>query len=366
MQSRLILFAASAGIAALTIYLLISGRNILIPIAIAVMAWYLINAIARGIRRISIRGVRPPRWAALTLTVLVVIAAVMSLAEMVSGNFSAVVDAIPTYQANLQRLIGEVAALFGLQETPNLTDLVERIDFRAVVSSIAATLTGIAGEAGLILVYMLFLFVEQGSFDRKMKALFPDPEQEERVHKILTHMSEEIQNYLWIKTFTSALTAGLSYAVLASVGLDFAGFWVVIIFLLNYIPTIGSLLGILFPALLALVQFDTFVPFLIVTPSLAVIQVFIGNFLEPMLMGSSLNISPFATLVSLAVWGSIWGIPGMFLCVPITVIAMIIFAHFPRTRPIAVILSTDGRVAWGETEPRPTARPPTHRPEPEP
>ena len=353
MQSRLFLFAAAAGIAALTVYLLISGRNILIPIAIAVMAWYLINAIARGIMRLSIRGVRPPRWAALALTALVVVAAVMSLAEMVSGNFSAVVDEIPTYQANLQRLIGEAAALFGMQQTPNLTDLVDRIDFRAVVSNIAATLTGIAGEAGLILVYMLFLFVEQGSFGRKMKALFPDPEREQRVHQILSHMTQEIQNYLWIKTFTSALTAGLSYAVLAGVGVDFAGFWAVIIFLLNYIPTIGSLLGIVFPALLALVQFDTFVPFLIVTPSLAVIQVFIGNFLEPMLMGSSLNISPFATLVSLAVWGTIWGVPGMFLCVPITVIAMIIFAHFPRTRPIAVMLSTDGRVAWGETEPRP-------------
>ena len=150
MQSRLILFAASAGIAALTIYLLISGRNILIPIAIAVMAWYLINAIARGIMKLSIRGVRPPRWAALALTALAVIAAVMSLAEMVSGNFSSVVDAIPTYQANLQRLIGEVSALFGLEKTPNLTDLVDRIDFRAVVSKLAATLTGIAGEAGLI------------------------------------------------------------------------------------------------------------------------------------------------------------------------------------------------------------------------
>ena len=352
MQPRPILFAASAGIAALTIYLLVSGRNILIPIAIAVMAWYLINAIARGVMRLSIRGVHPPRWGALTLTVLAVVAAVMSLAEMVSGNFSAVVDAIPTYQANLQRLIGEVAARFGLEKTPNLTDLLDRIDFRVVVSSIAATLTEIAGEAGLILIYVLFLFVEQGSFDRKMKALFPNREREERVRSILSQMTREIQNYLWIKTFTSALTAGLSYAVLASVGLDFAGFWVVIIFLLNYIPTIGSLLGIIFPALLALVQFDTFVPFLIVTPSLAVIQVFIGNFLEPMLMGSSLNISPFATLVSLAVWGSIWGIPGMFLCVPITVIAMIIFAHFPRTRPIAVMLSTDGRVAWGESEPR--------------
>ena len=353
MQFKFFLFAAAAGIAALTIYLLISGRNILIPIAIAIMAWYLVNAIARGIMRLSIRGVHPPRWAALVLTVLAAIAAVMSLAEMVSGNFTAVVDAVPSYQANLQRLIGDAAALFGLQETPNLTQLVERIDFRAVVSRIAGTLTGIAGDAGLILVYVLFLFFEQGSFNRKMKALFPDGEREERVRRILGHMTQEIQNYLWIKTFSSALTAGLSYAVLAAVDVDFAGFWAVIIFLLNYIPTIGSLLGILFPALLALVQFDTLIPFLIVTPSLAVIQVFMGNFLEPMMMGSSLNISPFATLVSLAVWGSIWGIPGMFLCVPITVIAMIIFAHFPRTRPIAVMLSTDGRVAWGATDEHP-------------
>ena len=80
-----------------------------------------------------------------------------------------------------------------------------------------------------------------------MKALFPDADREARVHSILSHMTREIQNYLWIKTFTSALTAGLSYAVLASIGVDFAGFWVVIIFLLNFIPTIGSLLGILFP-----------------------------------------------------------------------------------------------------------------------
>ena len=141
MQPKLILFAASAGIAALTVYLLISGRNILIPIAIAVMAWYLINAIARGIGRLRVRGVRPPRWAALALTILAVIAAVMALAEMVSGNFTAVVDAVPSYQANLQRLIGEVAAFAGLQDTPNLTQLVDRVDFRAVVGRLAATLT---------------------------------------------------------------------------------------------------------------------------------------------------------------------------------------------------------------------------------
>ena len=353
MQPKLIVFAASAGIAALTVYLLVSGRNILIPIAIAVMAWYLINAIARGIGRLGIRGVHPPRWASLTLTVIAFIAAVMSLAEMVSGHFTDVIDAAPTYQANLQRLVAQAAGLFGLQDTPNLTQLIERIDFRSIVGRLAATLTSIAGDAGLILVYVLFLFVEQGSFNRKMKVLFPNQEREARVRRILSHMTREIQNYLWIKTFSSCLTAGLSYAVLFAVGVDFAAFWAVIIFFLNYIPTIGSLLGIVFPALLALVQFDTFVPFLIVTPSLAVIQVFTGNILEPMMMGASLNISPFATLASLAVWGSIWGIPGMFLCVPITVIAMIVFAHFARTRPIAVMLSTNGRVAWGESGDRP-------------
>lgn len=358
MQSKAVAFAASAGIAALTVYLLVSGRNILIPIAIAVMAWYLINAIAGGIGRISVRGVRLPRWASLALTVIAFVAAVMALAEMVSGHFTDVIQAVPTYQANLQRLLAEAAGLLGMKDTPNLTQLVEGIDFQSIVGRLAASLTGIAGNAGLIFVYVLFLFVEQGSFDHKMKALFPDAEREARMRRILSHMTEEIQRYLWIKTFSSGLTAGLSYAVLSAVGVDFAAFWAVIIFFLNYIPTIGSLLGIVFPALLALVQFDTVVPFLIVTPSLAVIQIFVGNLLEPMMMGASLNISPFATLASLAVWGAIWGISGMFLCVPITVIAMIVFAHFPRTRPIAVMLSTNGHVAWGEGEGGPPPRPP--------
>ena len=357
MPSKPLLFAASAGVAALSVYLLVVGRNILIPIAIAVMAWYLMNAIARGFGRLSIGGVRPPRWASLTLTLLAVIAAVISVAELVSSSFAGVIDALPVYQANLQRLIAEASALFGRAETPNVAQLADRIDFSAVVSRLAATFTSIAGDAGLILVYMLFLFVEQGSFDRKMKALFPDREREKRVRRILDHMTREIQHYLWIKTATSLLTAALTFAVLYGVGVDFVVFWAVIVFVLNYIPTIGSLLGIVFPALLALVQFDTIVPFLIVTPCLAIIQISVGNILEPMLMGSSLNISPFATLASLAVWGSIWGIPGMFLCVPITVIAMIVMAHFPRTRPITIMLSTSGHVAWGEGSDPPPPRP---------
>ncbi len=347
-SSRFLFFATSFGVAALTIYLLVSGRDILIPIALAVMAWFLLNAVATAIRRVRIGGYLIPRWAALTLTVIGFVATILAVVELVSGSFDGVLEAAPKYQENLQRRIVDGAALLGVEAPPNLKQLAERVDVRSLVGTLAGTLTAIAGNVGIIVVYVLFLFVEQGTFNRKLSALFPDETQGDWVRRILGHMTQEIQSYLWIKTLVSMLTGGLSYAVLAGVGVDFAEFWAIIIFFLNYIPTIGSLLGIIFPALLTLVQFDSLNAFFIVTPCLVVIQVFVGNLLEPMLMGTTLNISPFVTLISLAVWGSIWGVPGMFMCVPITVIVMIVFAHFPRTRGISILLSSNGRVSWGD------------------
>ena len=178
-----------------------------------------------------------------------------------------------------------------------------------------------------------------------MRALFPEAEHREEVRSVLHRMQEQIQTYVAIKTFTSVLTGVLSYIILLIVGVDFAAFWGFIIFLLNYIPTVGSLLATLFPALLALIQFPTPVPFFIVLGGIGFLQFLIGNVLEPRLTGASLNISPLVVILSLALWGSIWGIVGMFLCVPLTVIAMIILSYFERTRPIAILLSGNGRIA---------------------
>jgi predicted PurR-regulated permease PerM len=101
----------------------------------------------------------------------------------------------------------------------------------------------------------------------------------------------------------------------------------------------------IFPTLLTLIQFDTFTPFLIVGVGLTSAQFLIGNVIEPKLMASSLNLSPLVVLLSLALWGSLWGIPGMFLCVPITVILLIVLSHFDTTRPLAVTLSERGELA---------------------
>jgi predicted PurR-regulated permease PerM len=132
--------------------------------------------------------------------------------------------------------------------------------------------------------------------------------------------------------------------VLTLIGVNYAALFALIIFLLNYIPTIGSLIGVVFPSVLALLQFSTAWPFVAVVVLLGVIQFCIGSLLEPRLMGRSLNLSPLVIILSLSFWGSIWGVTGMVLCVPLTVMLLIVCAQFPLSRPFAILLSVDGDI----------------------
>jgi predicted PurR-regulated permease PerM len=125
---------------------------------------------------------------------------------------------------------------------------------------------------------------------------------------------------------------------------DFAAVWGLLIFLLNFIPTVGSIVATIFPALIALAQSDGYTLFFLVLLGIGALQICIGNILEPRLMGSSFNLSPVVILLNLALWNAIWGIPGMFLCVPFLIIVAIVLSHFPQTRPVAIMLSSDGNL----------------------
>lgn len=127
-------------------------------------------------------------------------------------------------------------------------------------------------------------------------------------------------------------------------GLEFAAFWAVLIVFLNFIPYIGSFLGVLFPVVMSLVQFGDSTHILWLLLALSLAQFVIGNFLDPYIMGNSLNLSPFAILVCLAIWTELWGIAGAFLAVPITAVLVLIFSEFSSTRAVAVLLSRNGRI----------------------
>jgi predicted PurR-regulated permease PerM len=329
----------------LTFFLLYAGQALLLPLVIAGAVAYLISILAHAICAFRFRGFTVPRPLAMLLAFAIIGLSLSYLIQLITLNIKSVVEVAPEYQQNLEALIFKGYSLFGADEVPNIREILNQLDFGAYLQSFGATVRALVSSTGIIIVYLIFLLLEQRTFGGKIRAIIRDPERQEDVFELIDKMRSDIRSYVGIKVLTSAATGLISYVVLKAVGVDFASFWAVLIFLLNFIPTIGSIIATAFPSILTLVQFDTLGPFIATISVLTAVQFCIGSLIEPKLMGNRLNLSPIVILLSLGLWGSIWGIPGMFLCVPITVIIMIACSYFPATRPIAILLSGNGKVA---------------------
>lgn len=327
-------------------YSLSVGKELLIPFVIALVLWYLTMAFASAIQKLKVIHYQCSSGIALVLAILIGMGLFVIILYMLSKNIYNVIYHIPKYQENLTKMLNHTLDRFHIKSVPlnNWLSMFEKTDVLSWMTRAAQTLTDIISLTGIILVYYIFLMFENKSIEPKIIALFTDKRKLTKTRKILKTINQKLQSYVWIKTMLSLVTAIASYAVLHFVGVDFSEFWASLIFLLNYIPTIGSIIAIIFPCLLSLVQFDTsWLPFLITLCSLISIQFVVGNIIEPRIMGESFNLSALIILISLVIWGKIWGITGMFLCVPIMVMAYIIFSQFQRTRWLAVLLSANGR-----------------------
>ena len=328
-------------------YLLHIGQALLLPLVIAGTITYLINILAHTICMLRIRDVSIPHPIAMILAIVVILTSLGLIIQLITLNITSVINEVPKYQENLGKLVREIYEIFKIERTPNIQQILNSIDFGSYLQDFAGTVRSLVSRTGIIIVYLIFLLIEQRTFSKKIHSLVHHPDRLEDVFTLIEKIRSDIRTYIGIKVLTSIGTALLSYLVLNWVGVDFASFWAVLIFLLNFIPTIGSIIATAFPSLLTLIQFDTLSPFIITASVLTGIQFCIGSLLEPRLMGSRLNLSPIVILLSLGLWGSIWGIPGMFLCVPITAIMVIIFSYFHSTRPIAVLLSGNGELSVG-------------------
>ncbi|CDZ77700.1 Transport of quorum-sensing signal protein [Legionella massiliensis] len=325
-------------------YLLIMGRSLLIPIVIAIFIWHLLNTVKGGVRHLPYLGERLPGWLAMVLALLVVALLMKILIDIIGNNVNEVIAASPRYQENLTKIFNEADQRFHIKTLVSVDTFVRSLSVQNMLVNIYAVFSAITSSAVLIALYVSFLFVEQHYFTQKMDALFPQEEHRNLVNNITSHIVKDTQTYLGLKTFMSLFTATASWVIMKCVGLDFAEFWGLLIFFLNFIPNIGAIIATAFPAMLALVQFESWFPFIVITSGIVAIQFVVGNFVEPRFLGKSLNLSGLVILFSLALWGAVWGILGMFLSVPITVMMMIIFAHFEATRPLAIMLSQDGQI----------------------
>lgn len=323
-------------------YVLAIGKALLVPLAIAVLLWYMVNALSRFYAN-SLLG-KNTNWLSMILALITIAVAGVVVVDVIQNNIAEIKSTAPTYKANLDNWMAKLFGVLRVERPPTLNQLTDSIDITTILSGFLSAITAILGSFGLVLIYLGFLLFEQKTFSNKLNRLFENEEKRKDAHNALMQIQQKIETYVWIKTIVSVLTGLVSYIVLKIVGVDFAEFWGFTIFLLNYIPTIGSIIATVFPALLALIQFDTLTPFLIVSLGLISVQFIVGNVVEPKLMGNTLNLSPLVMLLSLALWGSLWGVAGMFLCVPIMVMLVIILSHFEMTRPIAILLSARGEL----------------------
>lgn len=325
-------------------YLLVIGQTLLVPFVLALFLWYLVNTLAAMFGAVRINGLTPPRWLQYLLSGTVLLVGVQVAANIITNSVGELIAAAPEYQRNLLQGMAMLQARIDFIEIPDASQLINEFNFGGLIRSIATSFGGLVGNAGLVAVYLLFLFLEQRYFSVKLNAVLGDGARQRRVWEVLSQIDRDVRMYLGVKTLISLITALAAWLVMAWVGLDFAGFWALLIFVLNFIPNIGSLVATALPTLLALVQFDSLGPFIVVLLGVGAIQVIMGNIVDPGLMGKSLNMSPLAIILSLVVWGFMWGISGMFLCVPIMVIGMIVLYNFDSTRWLALMLSQNGRL----------------------
>jgi AI-2 transport protein TqsA len=191
---------------------------------------------------------------------------------------------------------------------------------------------------GFIALLVILGLPEVPALRRKIHDAFGAGEQREIVDAV-DEIAGKIRQYLGVTTVTSLLTGFASALWAFTLGLDLALVWGVLNFLLNYIPVVGNLVGIIPPSLYAIVQFQNWKMPVIVFLGFSVIQIVISNFVYPMLQGRSLSLSPIAIIVALAFWSGVWGIAGALIAVPLTVALVIVCDQFSSTRWIAKLLS---------------------------
>lgn len=329
----------------MTLFVLVVGQSILVPFAISILLWFIINALSGFLRdRTAFGTFRLPGWAGLAGSLTIVTAALVAAAEMIAGNLQAMADRAPQYAQNMERLGDRVAVLLGSDALARLSAILDGLDLQVALVQLANGAAGTIGSIATIVLYVTFLLVEQRTLGRKLRALTENASRRARIGAVIDDIARRVRIYLLTKSLTSAAMAAVIGAFLTVADIDFAGFWVFLVFVLNFIPVIGGIVSGALPALLALLQFPTFGPFFVVVAGVAAAHIVIGNIVEPRFVGTSVNLSPLVVILALALWGFIWGVPGMFLCVPLTVIAMIVFSQFGPTRPVAIALSENGKI----------------------
>jgi predicted PurR-regulated permease PerM len=334
---RLIMTAMGLLVLVLTIHLLQLFATVLQQLFIAA---FIVCAILPAHRWLVRHGLWPS--VAAVLIVLIFLGCSFGIGQMTYYSLNDLYGKLPTYKEDLRQLAKDAARdLLGKDIDPlgGLFDADKKAAATAnLLWSAVGNFLGFLSQTFVVLIYLGFLLAERGGLVRRVHAAY-GIERSPAILAVVDRISTSIEEYIAVLSWISLLAGVIVTGVLWLFGVPYAVFWGVLTFALNFIPYLGSIIATVLPVLLTLVAFKSVGMTLAVLAVLLVIQNGIGYFIQPRIAGNRLDLSPLVIILSLAFWGTLWGIAGMILAVPLVVVIRTVLANIPQTRPIATLLS---------------------------
>jgi len=327
---------------AVVLFLLVQAKFILISLAIAIILFSLTSDAINSIAALRIGQLRITNWVASAAAVFLIASSLLTLAGLVISQINTVLTTTLAYTEDAQRAIARMFSWMGEDVERSVLQTVQTIEVSGYLRTAAGQAGTILSQSVLIILFVGFLFAERVWFNTKLENLMEDKAQASRVSAIIGSIIRRVNRYLLVKTLISCVTGGIIFLIMSVFNLQFAVAMGLLTFVLNFIPSVGSIVATLVVTLVAYIQVAEPSTALLIFVLTGMTQFILGNVIDPLLMGKTLRLSAFGIIISLAFWGAVWGIPGMFLAVPFMVAVMIVCSHIPAARPVAVLLSREG------------------------
>jgi len=350
-------FIVTVGLVASGI-LLSELQNILLPFVIASFLFILFSPL-----NTFLTGKKIPLWVVIILNIIVIGFISFGVIRFVVDSLLRFSDDMPNYFTRLNYMVRKAASSIGISDPYfryfSIQKILTRLDYKELAGGIFSSAVNLMGSIVFMLFFFIFIVSGHKAILTALKRRFTEldflhhhtdtqeavtereKESELQLAKTLQTITEQIQKYI-ISKISINLAAGVTVAFFLLIfKIDFPIMWGIATFFLNFIPSIGSAVALVLPTLLAIIQFESFSYTILIAGGMGFIQTIFFNLIEPQLIGRRLNLNPIAILLSVLIWGYIWGVLGMLLAVPLTAILKIIISNSknPNLRFIADLMS---------------------------
>lgn len=313
------------------------AKPVFFPFFLAIFFYFILSPVLSGLMRLKI-----PKVFAVTLIIVTAFLLFYLLGVLFYNSARAFAASLPDYTERMNSVFSSITERFHLSRfnwDPWLWS--KTLDAGAVANFFLRSMNQVFSFFStfvLIFVFLVFMLSGRGKLKTKVERAFSHP-RAAMINQILDKIDRQVQKYLIIKTGIGLLSGVVTMLILLAFGIDFAVMFGFLTFLLNFIPSLGSIASLGLVSIIAAFQYGSIFPALWILIVLAILDAVISNVLEPKLMGHGLGLSPLVVLFSLFFWGWLWGIPGMILAVPLMAVIKIVCANIPALMPVAEIMS---------------------------